>query len=949
MSADRYSNIYRIVNDFSRQLFLIKSPNDFYHGIEDALKKAFVDIDKYAIFRYEWDQDTFSVLSSNYLRDITDIDHKKSDLEKLLQEYTDLGKVICNNNLAEYRMGDLMPLLNPVRKGSEILIPLIPVTDPIGFLYLYTTNTGYFDKVKQEILMLMGNMIARTWNSINYQAFQIKSHKKAELEVINQRNFMNEIFDYLPINIFLKDTDGKFVYINKNAEESIGQKLNEVVGKTVHEIYEPETAKNLEEDDRKVSELKIPVLAQHEIAVAGRKRHFFTGKKLITTSDKKTLLLGFSIDITQNVNSTKIISDQKKYYQQIFNTVPNYIYVKNKKGKYLLANQAVADLFDIPQSEIISDEQIPDEKFQMETSQIREIDQKVINTGETVEYEEAIQVSNDEERWYHTTKKPLPDKDGDINVLGISVDITDRKRYSDELIKAKRAKEQFLANMSHEIRTPINGIVGMVSLLEELPASIEQKKYLNAIRTSSENLQVIINDILDLSAIETGNIKFEEIGFEIRPLLNSLISSFNYTAKKKGISISLNFDPYIDEVLIGDPVRLNQVISNLIGNSVKFTKKGIVKVYALKLGETDSVGHFQFIVDDSGIGIPSDKIEKIFDNFEQGDTSISRKYGGTGLGLAIVKQLVEAQDGKINLQSKVGKGTKFTIDLDFRIGDKEDLKKKSVKTKVSQTSDNELDLTDHKLLLVEDNDVNILYTKNILEKWNCTPDIAKNGLIALEMLKEHNYDLILMDVRMPVMDGFEASKFIRSKFTAPKNQTPIIALTANAIKGDDQKCRQAGMNDYVSKPFQPATLKEKIVSQINLKGFTKIVKPARMTRTSTDVGKITDLTYLKEMSDNDADFVADMIKSFIKQTPEDLKKIWEHFENKEHEELANVVHKIKPSITFMGIHELKDLVPSMEDNAKKGKLDALEKQIQQFEKVCRTALKELKEEALVAN
>jgi CheY-like chemotaxis protein len=246
------------------------------------------------------------------------------------------------------------------------------------------------------------------------------------------------------------------------------------------------------------------------------------------------------------------------------------------------------------------------------------------------------------------------------------------------------------------------------------------------------------------------------------------------------------------------------------------------------------------------------------------------------------------------------------------------------------------------LLLVEDNDVNILYTRKILQNWNCTPDEAKNGLIALEKLKENKYDLILMDVRMPVMDGFEASKFIRSNFEPPKSQIPIIALTANAIKGDDEKCLQAGMNDYISKPFQPDTLKNKIISNMNLEGYTKRV--IKSVREVVDPSKAVDLTYLKEMSDNDRGFITEMIQSFITQTPKDIENIWFHFANEEFDDVANLVHKIKPAITFMGIHDLKDLILEIEDNAKKRKLDDLERQLKIFDNTCTLAIEELKEE-----
>ncbi|MCG8307870.1 MAG: ATP-binding protein [Cytophagales bacterium] len=934
---------FKIINDFSRQLFLIKTPSDFNNGLKTAFESVLPEIELYVYFRYDWEDDSFTVASSNYLSSIDDIPLDKSKFEDLLRVFLGQNQFVYNRNIQDQRKGDFASLVNTYESGSEIIFPLIPVNDAVGILYAYSREVGFFTNELQETCRLTGNMIARTWNLINYQAHQIKSHKKAELEVINQKNLMNEIFDYLPIDIFTKDKEGKYIYINKSAEESIGVKPKDAIGKTAYGIYPEETADKFSQDDIEVRKTGKPKISQHRIFVNGQEKYVFTGKKLIKTSQNQELLIGFSIDITKNIQVSRAIEDQKKFYQQIFNMVPNFIYLKNRAGKFVLANEAFAKLFDLDQEQMLLKGVFKSSGIIIDDELNKRTDKKVLESEATIEFEESITFEDGEERWYHTTKKPLVDKEGNVNVLGISVDITDRKKHSDELIKAKQTKEQFLANMSHEIRTPINGIVGMVNLLEEIPATEEQKKYLHAIKTSSKNLQVIINDILDLSAIESGNIKFEKIGFNLKSFFSTLISSFSYAAKKKGISITLNFDPYIDKVVVGDPVRLNQVMSNLIGNAVKFTNRGHVKVYALKISQENDAGSFQFIVDDSGIGIPVDKIQKVFENFEQGDTTINRKYGGTGLGLAIVKQLVEAQNGSIEVESKPGRGTKFTVKLKYEIGkDEEGEHVREAEPKVS--SNDRPDLSKYKLLLVEDNEVNLLYTRKILNDWNCTPDEAKNGLIALEKLKEHDYDLILMDVRMPIMDGFESTKFIRSNFQPPKSEIPIIALTANAIKGDEDKCIEAGMNDYISKPFQPETLKNKIMSNMELEGFTHHVSD--QTKSGTDMNKSVDLTYLREMSDNDLDFIRDMIQSFINQSPKDVQNIWFHFENDELDEVANLVHKIKPSITFMGIHELKDLVVDIEDQAKHKKIDLLNKNLRILDDICAKAVTELKEELL---
>jgi len=937
---DKVFNAFEIVDNFSRQLFLIKTPSDFDKGVKGAFETAVPDIELYVYFRYHWEENSFEVISSNYLHRIDDIPLAKPRLEELLIQFIKRNQIVENNDLSKFRKGDVLTAINTLESGSEIMLPLSPVNEATGILYSYSRSTGYFNEEKREIIKLIGNMMSRTWNIINYQAVQIKSHKKAELEVVTQKNLMKEIFDYLPINIFTKNTEGKYIYFNKNAEESLGIKVDNTIGKTAREVYREDIASKLEADDMEIRETGKPKLSDHEIEVNGEKRFLITGKKIITTTENTELLIGFSVDVTNNVQVSREIEEQKKFYQQIFNTVPSYIFIKDSSGKFQFVNKAFAELVKLEEEDILSNGLSSATEITVDEQLTLKTDRQVLANRESVEYEESIVFADDKERWYHTTKQPLPDKDGNLRILGVSIDITDRKKYSDELLKAKQTKELFLANMSHEIRTPINGIVGMVNLLEEIPATEEQKKYLNAIKTSSKNLRVIINDILDLSAIESGNIKFEKIGFNLKTFFNTIISSFNYAAKQKGISITLNFDPYIDEVVIGDPVRLNQVISNLIGNAVKFTKRGFVKVYALKISENEGVGDFQFIVDDSGIGIDADKIQKIFENFEQGNVAINRKYGGTGLGLAIVKKLVEAQDGSIDVNSKSARGTKFTVNLKYEIGSDEDVDEQKKAKPIDEGVNVNFNLSQYNILLVEDNEVNLLYTRKILNNWNCTPDEAKNGLIALEKLKENDYDLILMDVRMPMMDGFEATKFIRSNFEAPKSDTPIIALTANAIKGDDQKCMEAGMSDYLSKPFQPETLKNKIVSNMELEGFTRNV--SEKVEEESNIKQAVDLTYLRKMSGNDTEFIAEMVHSFLKQAPVDIKSIWKHHDQSKMEELGNTIHKIKPSVTFMGMHQANNIIAQVEKDLKNQDSEFLKQHLEKIEALFKSAINELK-------
>ena len=336
MLIEQKFSAFDVVNDFSKQLFLIKTPSDFNKGLNGAFKNTCQNIELYIYFRFNWEENTFIVVSSNYLKDIDDIPLEKSKLEEILLDFITKNKLIHNPSIQENRKDDLLSLINTSTSGSEVIFPLVPVNDAVGILYVYSKEENHFDSEKIETVRLIGNMISRTWNLINYQAHQIKSHKKAELEVVNQKNLMNEIFDYLPINIFTKDKDGKYLYRNKNAEESTGVKQKDAIGKTVFDIYQEDTARKLNKDDIEVRRTKMPKISQHEIEIKDRIRHVFTGKKIINTSQNKELLIGFSVDITQNIQVSKAIEDQKKFFQQIFNTVPSFIYVKNNKGKYLL-------------------------------------------------------------------------------------------------------------------------------------------------------------------------------------------------------------------------------------------------------------------------------------------------------------------------------------------------------------------------------------------------------------------------------------------------------------------------------------------------------------------------------------------------------------------------------------------------------------------------------------
>ncbi len=452
-----------------------------------------------------------------------------------------------------------------------------------------------------------------------------------------------------------------------------------------------------------------------------------------------------------------------------------------------------------------------DEEYLFENEKIR---QQVLENKQSFTYENKNYTKHGTEYWALTTLTPIMGVDGEIHkVIAIESNITENKKVESELIiakekaeESKRIKEEFLANMSHEIRTPLNGIKGFTDLIAKNNKDPNQEKYLQAIQFSTENLLSIINDILDFSKIEAGKMEIENTVFYLRDLIESIFNSFGFRAEEQGIELIKDIENKIPETLLGDPVRINQVITNLMSNALKFTEKGTIKLTIKQLSKDDDSVNLEFRVADTGIGIPADKVEEIFNSFSQASSSTTRKYGGTGLGLAIVKKIVNLFEGDIYAESKEQEGSTFIFNIKLMISKNQSIIKENKKV------DHKIDLSGLKVLVAEDYPMNQLLITETLAAWNFEVEIVENGQLAFDHIQKNDYDLILMDVNMPVMSGLESSKLIRSKLKEPKRSIPIIAMTAGALKGDKEKCLSAGMNDYISKPFDQDELFLKIAN-----------------------------------------------------------------------------------------------------------------------------------------
>ncbi|ALJ00215.1 PAS domain S-box protein [Rufibacter tibetensis] len=569
-------------------------------------------------------------------------------------------------------------------------------------------------------------------------------------------------------------------------------------------------------------------------------------------------------------------------------------------------------------------------------------------------------------------------KNDEGTVLGVVIvarDVTDQKKVATELNEAKiaaelamvhaeeaqlkaelatgiaedavKAKQQFLSNMSHEIRTPMNAIIGFTKVVLKTELTDKQKEYLTAIKLSGDALIVLINDILDLAKVDAGKMTFEQVPFKLSASIFAMVHLFETKIQERNLELVMEYDPKIPEVLVGDPVRLHQIILNLVSNAVKFTTKGKITVGVRMLVQDTEKVILEFSVTDTGIGIEEAKLSTVFDNFQQATSGTSRLYGGTGLGLAIVKNLVEPQGGTIAVKSKFGEGSTFSFILSFS--------KTVEKPDVETGLDIELEagFKDVKVLVVEDIALNQLLMKTLLEDFGFGMEVAANGKIAVEKLRQSHYDIVLMDLQMPEMNGFEATEFIRNEL---KLKVPIIALTADVTTVDVNKCLAVGMNDYISKPIDDKLLYSKIIKYLkNPEDVKKTVKKGDEDLRQQYLTCV-NFDYLKRITKTEARMV-EMIKLYLMEIPQLVIEMKAAINERNWLALKNLTHSIIPTFSTMGINPeaeeiakaLQALVSSVRANPNDDGVDGKTMGVilslfSKIESVCDLAASELEEE-----
>lgn len=482
-----------------------------------------------------------------------------------------------------------------------------------------------------------------------------------------------------------------------------------------------------------------------------------------------------------------------------------------------------------------------------------------------------------------------------IHIIKKQISLIQQLNISEKKVKeSAELKEKFMANMSHEIRTPMNAILGFTNLLQRKNIDNESKEYVQTIQKSGENLLTIINDILDLSKIEAGMMRIESAPFSIRELVHSIETMFRAKANEKQLNLLVTIDNSLPDMLEGDATRLTQILINLIGNALKFTSKGSIEVKINWESTEENIIKTAITVTDTGIGIEKDRLDKIFERFQQAEDSVTRRYGGTGLGLSIVKDLVLLQNGSISVNSEPRKGTSFKIIIPYLIAKDENEGAVMLATESTLPSDFEK----LRVLVAEDNHINQSLIRHLFKEWGLDFDLATNGREAIEMLQLNKYGLILMDIQMPEMDGYTAAQEIRSRL---KFDIPIIAMTAHALAGEKEKCLSYGMNDYISKPIREVLLHKLIkqYAQIDLATTTH----APLSNGSKHYRYI-NLQYMKEISGGNKEYEKTVTEQFIEVVNEELPAIEKAWQNQHLSDLKQLAHNMKTTVSVMGLNEL---------------------------------------------
>ncbi|MEM1318612.1 MAG: PAS domain S-box protein [Bacteroidota bacterium] len=800
-----------------------------------------------------------------------------------------------------------------------------------GFLQIYVEEKDWMASKKAVQLINVVDKFALFLNgSLAHERLRNATKERIKIQQALHRSEekYRSVVQNLSEGIVIMDMNGRITFVNQQMELLTGHSRQELIGAKVMELLiqpaERMRIKRLLAQCRRGATEEL--LMEHHRRDGRRWIASIKVSPYIDIHGETIGSMGIVSDMTVQQQAEQKIVESEQKMRKVIDASLDAVIAIDEKGIIAEWNQQAEQIFGFSRAEAVNQDManlIIPHRYRAAHNKGME---HFLATGEGPVLNNRIEISA-----LDKAGKEFP---VELSISSIKIknkylfsafmrDITERKQAEADLIAAKQAAEQaqlaeqqFLANMSHEIRTPMNAVIGMTHLLYETQPTEAQRDYLDSLRFSADSLMGIINNILDLSKIEAGALEFEKRTFNLTELLKALQQTFQFKVREKPVSVVIDIDPQLDTHLVGDSVRLTQILTNLLGNASKFTKRGTIGVQTRVVAAMADQYVLQFQVHDTGIGIPEDRIETIFENFKQADVGITRKFGGTGLGLAIVKQLVELQGGSIAVQSQPGKGATFTVTLPF--GNSK-VKLSEVEIKKDKTQELDDFMKTLQLLVVEDNPMNQKLISKILELWDCPFEIASSGEEGLKYAQAERFDLILMDIHMPEMDGCETTVKIREEANNPNQETPIIALTAAALLDEKNRALDSGMNDFLTKPFAPNALRKMILKWAHPESEQVLELKVPFLRKQEDVLRI-DLSYLKDLSKGDLGFVKDMIGIFLREIPEALRKMEEACAQAQWAALSDIAHRIKSNYMMVGMDVQQGIAFQIEKDIKQNNI-----------------------------
>jgi PAS domain S-box-containing protein len=709
---------------------------------------------------------------------------------------------------------DGLEILKKIR-GRGVQTPVVIVTSQGNEkIAVEMMKSGALDYItKEEITAERISMLVHTATLL------LKSEKEkvqAEASLRESQQMMANIFDSSGVGMLLIDDLGLVLRANKAFADIAGKTINNIVGHPVDELFghRLQMADLLKNSDGTY---------EFSAAINGVTKYLSVTYSFFKDEGGSDYIIINFNDVTAKVSYEQQIVLQNTRMEALFESTNSVIFSIDEKNRITGYNRAASKIFktfyNLEIKEAMDVYQIP---FDDDNRRMMRESFETAFSGKRITVVHRIN-----KLFFETTFSPI--KTDDKRSLGVSVfskDISQEKNNETKLIEAKKeaeelakAKSQFLSNMSHEIRTPMNAIIGLTSLLLDTELTEVQRENLNTLKFSADNLLVIINDILDLSKIESGKITFEEINIDCKKIIEQVAKTFIIQSKNNNVVLKTEFDPNIPAQLMGDPYRLTQILNNLVGNAVKFTSEGSVTIAAKSIGLSGNGKQvLEFKVSDTGIGIHKDKLGAIFETFTQAYTDTTRKFGGTGLGLAITKQLIEVQGGEIWVTSEPGLGTAFTFTLPLKDGNVDWVNVHKAKNVPDSA------LEGLRVAVAEDNKANQLVIRQILSRWKINVVLLNNGREAIEYLEKETPDIVFMDLQMPEVSGFDAVEVIRDENSAVlTHNVPVLALTADVFPETRDRIYQTGMNDYLLKPINIEELKEKLIYYGVLKETLRMV------------------------------------------------------------------------------------------------------------------------------